>query len=94
MDPFIEIHRREIIALAKAEGLDNIRVFGSMARGDADEESDIDLLVSLGPDASGLAPIALEIALKKLLARDVDVVTEGCLHKTLRDRVLREAKPL
>ena len=94
MDPLIETHRREILALAKDEGLENVRVFGSMARGDADESSDIDLLVTLGPKASGLAPIGLEIEVRKLLGREVDVLTEGCLHHTVRDRVLREAKPL
>ena len=94
MDPLIEAHRSEIVALAEGEGLENVRVFGSMARGDADEKSDIDLLVTLGPGASGLAPIGLEIEVKKLLGREVDVLTEGCLHHTVRDRVLREAKPL
>ena len=94
MAPLIETHRGEIVALAKDKGLENVRVFGSMARGEADEKSDIDLLVTLGPDASGLAPIGLEIAVKKLLGREVDVLTEECLHHTIRDRVLRDAKPL
>ena len=94
MDPLIEAHRGEIVALAKGKGLENVRVFGSMARGDADEKSDIDLLVTLAPDTSGLAPIGLELEVRKLLGREVDVVTEGCLHDMLRDRVLREAKPL
>ena len=94
MDPLIETHRSEILALAKDEGLENVRVFGSMARGDADESSDIDLPMTLGLTASGLAPIGLEIEVKKRLGREVDVLTEGCLHHTVRDRVLREAKPL
>ena len=94
MDPLIEAYRSEIVALAKSKGLENVRVFGSMARGDAHDKSDVDLLVTLGTEASGLAPIALEIEVRKLLGRQVDVVTEGCLHDTLRERVLRDAKPL
>ena len=94
MDPLIEVHRSEIVAIAKREGLRDVRVFGSMARGDADETSDIDLLVTLPPNTSGLAIVGLEMEVKKLLGREVDVLTEGCLHDMFRDRVLQEAKPL
>ena len=95
MDPLIKTHRNEILALAEQEGLCNVRVFGSMARGDADETSDVDLLVSRGPEStSGLAIFGLEIEVQKLLGRRVDVLTEGCLHEMFRERVLREAIPL
>ena len=94
MDPLIEAHRSEILAMAERNGLRNVRVFGSMARGDADETSDVDLLVTLPPDTSGLALFGLEIDVEKLLGRPVDVLTEGCLHDMFRERVLREAKPL
>ena len=94
MDPLIEAHRGEIVALAERNGLRNVRVFGSMARGDADERSDVDLLVTLPPGTSGLALFGLEIDVEKLLRRPVDVLTEGCLYHMIRDRVLREARAL
>ena len=65
-----------------------------MARGDADDASDVDLLVSLPPDRTGLALGALLMDVQDLLRRRVDVVTERSLHPALRDRVLKEAQPL
>ena len=94
MDPLIETHRAEILAMAERNGLRDVRVFGSMARGDADETSDVDLLVTLPPGTSGLAIFGLEMEVEKLLGRPVEVLTEGCLYHMIRDRVLREAKPL
>ena len=94
MHPLIENNRTEILALADRHGIRNVRVFGSMARGDADDASDVDLLVSLPPDRTGLALGALLMDVQDLLHRRVEVVTEGGLHPALRDRVLREAQPL
>ena len=94
MHPLIEEHRAEILALAERHGVQNVRVFGSMARGDANDASDVDLLVSLPPERSGLALGALLMDVQKLLNRRVDVLTEPGLHPMLRDRVLREARPL
>ena len=94
MHPLIENNRSEILALAERHGVRNVRVFGSMARGDADDTSDVDLLVSLPPDKTGLALGALMMDVQDLLQRRVDVVTERGLHPALRDRVLREAQPL
>ena len=94
MHPLIENNRTEILALADRHGVRNVRVFGSMARGDADDASDVDLLVSLPPDRTGLALGALLMDVQDLLHRRVEVVTEGGLHPALRDRVLREAQPL
>ena len=94
MDPLIETHRTEILAMAERNGLRDVRVFGSMARGDSDETSDVDLLVTLPPGTSGLAIFGLEMEVEKLLGRPVEVLTEGCLYHMIRDRVLREAKPL
>ena len=65
-----------------------------MARGDADGESDVDLLVSLAPDGTGLALGALPADVQRLLDRRVEVLTEGALHPEIRDRVLKEAQPL
>ena len=94
MHPLIEAHRTEILALAERHGVVDVRVFGSMARGDADVGSDVDLLVSLMPEKTGLALGGLLMDVQDLLQRRVEVVTEGCLHPALRDRVLKEAEPL
>ena len=94
MHPLIETHRTRILALAKRHGLQDVRVFGSMARGDADDGSDVDLLVSLAPNKTGLALGALLVDLEELLDRRVEVLTEGGLHSEIRDQVLKEAQPL
>ena len=90
----IEQNRTRILALAERHGITNVRVFGAMARGDADEASDVDLLVSLMPGNTGLALGALLMDVQDLLKRRVDVVTEKSLHPALRERVLTEAQPL
>ena len=94
MHPLIENNRSKILALADRHGVRNVRVFGSMARGDADDTSDVDLLVSLPPDKTGLALGGLLMDVQDLLQRRVEVVTERGLHSDLRDRVLKEAQPL
>ena len=94
MHRLIENHRSEILALAERHGIRDVRVFGSMARGDADDASDVDLLVSLPPGKSGLALGGLLMDVQDLLERRVEVATEGGLHHALRDRVLEEAQPL
>ena len=94
MHPLIENRRTEILALAERHGVQDVRVFGSMARGDADDASDVDLLVSLPPGRTGLALGGLLMDVQHLLSRRVDVLTEGSLHPEIRDRVLREAQPL
>ena len=94
MHPLIEQHRAEILALAKRHGVRDVRVFGSMARGDANDASDVDLLVSLPPERTGLALGGLLMDLQDLLRRRVDVVTERSLHPAFRERVLDEAQAL
>lgn len=94
MHPLIEAHRSEILALAERHGLRNVRVFGSMARGDATDRSDVDLLVTLPPDRTGLALGGLLADVQNLLHRRVDVVTERGLHPALRGRILKEAQRL
>ena len=94
MHPLVESYRSEILALAERHDIRNVRVFGSMARGEADEKSDVDLLVTLPPDKTGLALGGLLMDVQDLLQRRVDLVTEGALHPALRDRVLKEAQPL
>ena len=69
----------------------DIRVFGSMSRGEANDNSDVDLLVTLAPGTSALALVGLLLDAQELLGRRVDVVTEPSLHPALRDRVLSDA---
>ena len=94
MHSMIEQNRARILALAERHGITNVRVFGAMARGDADDASDVDLLVSLPPEKTGLALGALLMDVQDLLQRRVEVVTEKSLHPGLRERVLTEAQPL
>ena len=94
MHPLIESHRQQLLDLARLHGVGNMRVFGSMARGDADEGSDVDLLVTLPAGTSGLALGGLLMDAQDLLGRQVDVVTEAALHPALRERVLASAVAL
>ena len=94
MHALMESHRAEIRALAQHHGFQEVRVFGSMARGDADERSDVDLLVTLPVGKTGLALGALLMDVQDLLGRRVHVVTENSLHPAFRNRVLNEAQIL
>ncbi len=86
--------RREILDLAAVHGARNVRVFGSVARGDADPSSDLDLLVDMEPGRSLFDIADLMLALRELLNRNVDIVTVSSLYWLLRRRILREARPL
>ena len=94
MHPLIETHREELLSIARRRGVTNVRVFGSMARGDAGDDSDVDLLVTLAPGATGLALGGLLSDAQELLGRRVDVVTEQGLHPAMRDQVLAQAVAL
>ena len=94
MHPLIETHRAGLLAIAQRYGLTDLRVFGSMARGDAGLESDVDLLVALPPGVTGLALGGLCADAQQLLGRRVDVLTEQALHPALRSRVLEGAVAL
>lgn len=94
MHPIIEAHRQELRSLADRYGMRSIKVFGSMAREDADDASDVDLLVETAPGTSGFVLGALLMDAQDILGRRVDVVTEKSLHPLLRDRILNEAQPL
>jgi len=96
MDLLAEIRRRrdEIIVLAAKHGASNVRVFGSVARGEADEKSDIDFLIDFDRNRSLLELGGLLMDLQDLLHRNVDVVPADALRERIRDRVLREAVPL
>jgi predicted nucleotidyltransferase len=86
--------RDEIIRLATTHGARNLRLFGSVARGEDRPDSDIDLLVDMDPERSLLDLVALGQDLEELLHRKVDVLTAVSVHPTLRDRILSEARPL
>ncbi len=89
---FFCLKRPEILQLAKQYGAKNLRIFGSVARGESNQNSDIDFLVDM--QSSLLARIALIQDLETLLGTKVDVVTETGVHKYLRTRILKEAIPL
>jgi len=90
----LQKYRTEILDLAMRHGARDVRVFGSLARGEGSEGSDLDLLVKLGEGRSLLDLVGLKQDLEDLLSRPVDVVTERALSPYLRERVLSEAVPL
>lgn len=90
----VEGKRAEIFRIAGQHGARNVRVFGSVARGEAGDESDLDFLVEMEPGRSLLDLAALRNDLMDLLGRKVDVVTEDSLYWLLRRKILREARPL
>lgn len=94
VDELIQPQRELIRRIAEKHGAFNVRVFGSVARGDAGPDSDVDLLIDAGPVTSAWFPGGLVADLEELLGRRVDVVTERALVPELRAYVLREAVPV
>jgi predicted nucleotidyltransferase len=90
----VEEHRDKILELAERHGASNVRIFGSLARGEGAESSDLDLLVTFDEKRSLLDLVGLKQELEDLLHLPVDVVTEPALSPYIRDRVLAEAMPL
>jgi predicted nucleotidyltransferase len=90
----LELNRTEVLRVAARHGARNVRVIGSVARGEARPDSDLDLLVDLDEGRSLLDHAALMLELGRLLGRKVDVATERGLRPRVRDRVLAEAIPL
>lgn len=86
--------REEINRIAAAHGARNLRVFGSVQRGEATSTSDLDLLVEMSAGRSLFDLVALGEELEEALGIEVDVVTEGSLSPYLRDRILAEAVAL
>jgi predicted nucleotidyltransferase len=86
--------REDILRLAGQWGARDVRVFGSVARGDASPSSDVDFLVEFEPGRSLLDHGGLVMDLQDLLGCEVDVVSEGGMRPRFRDRVLKEAVPL
>ena len=87
-------HRPAILRIARKHGARNIRIFGSVARKEADKDSDIDFLVDMEPGRSLFDLGGLLMDLQELLHCKVDVVTEKGLRERIRNSVLKEAIPL
>jgi predicted nucleotidyltransferase len=80
----------ELIEICRRNDVSKLSVFGSVARGEATPQSDVDLLVEFSKRKSLLAVVSLERQLSEVLGRKVDLITEAALSPYLRDRVLRE----
>lgn len=94
LDNLITIHRDDILAIAARYGAVNVRVFGSVARGEAGPDSDVDILVDLTRKWSLFDHIGLKQDLEDLLGRKVDVVVAADLRDIIREHALGEAVPL
>jgi hypothetical protein len=94
MTQSVEQQRDAILRIAAQHGARNVRVFGSAARNEATEESDVDLLVDLEPDRSLLDQVALKQDLEELLGCTVDLVVEGGISPYLEQQIRAEAVPL
>ncbi len=87
----VQSKREQILAAARRHGVTRVRVFGSSARGDAGPQSDVDLLVDVGPKPTAWFPGGLVAELEEILERRVQIITERGLDALIRDQVLREA---
>lgn len=94
LEELLKAKREEILRVCAKYGARNVRVFGSVVRGEADEQSDVDFLVELEPGRTLFDLGGLQYDLEQLLRCRVDVVTERGLKPRIRERVLREAVPL
>jgi uncharacterized protein len=90
----IKSRRNDILRVARTHGAQSVRIFGSVAKGNARPDSDLDLLVQLAPGYSLLDIVAIKQDLEDLLGCQVDVVTEAALSPYIREQVLREATAL
>ena len=86
--------RDNVIKIASKHGVTHIRIFGSAARGESREDSDIDFLIEVNGPTTPWFPGSLAADLEKLLGRHVDVIEPEAIRKPLRERILQEAVPL
>ena len=86
--------REQIKRVAQKYGASNIRVFGSVSRGEEGPKSDIDFLIDFEADRSLLDLVGLKLELEELLGYKVDLVTEKAMHRLIADQVIKEAVPL
>lgn len=94
IEKLVKDKRSEIMRVALKHGATNVRVFGSVARGESDEQSDVDLLVDMEQGRSLLDRAALVVELETLLNCKVDVATERVLKPAIKQRIIKEAIPL
>ena len=93
-DAILQDRRMDILQIAARHGARTVRIFGSVARGEAGPGSDVDVLVNLNPGRSLLDIVAIKQDLEDLLGRKVDVVTEAAISPYIREHVLEEAVEL
>ena len=91
IDKTLKEKRDQILAIARQHGARNVRVFGSLARGEGKRDSDLDVLLELEPGRSLLDIVAIKQDLEDLLNTKVDVVTETAVSPYIRDQILRQA---
>lgn len=94
---FLELktrHKNSILEIAKDRKIENVRVFGSVAKNSSHEKSDVDFLVHLKPEADLLDLSGFHLDLEELLHCKVDVVPDNSIHWSIREKVLKEAIPL
>ena len=91
---YLRKQRQRILDISAAHGARNVRVFGSVARGEAKTKSDVDFLVDMERGRSLLDLAGLVVDLQEFLGRKVDVTTPDSLHWFIHDQILEEAKPL
>jgi len=94
LDELRATKRDAILAIAARHGVTSIRVFGSFARGEARNDSDLDLLIEVEPARTPFFPGGFLADLEDELGRSVNVAEECALHKLIRNQVLKEAVPL
>jgi predicted nucleotidyltransferase len=87
----IKLKRNEILSIAQKHGAINLKIFGSVARGEDSVHSDIDLLVETLPKRSAFFPAGLMVELEEVLGCKVDIVTKEALHDCIRESILKEA---
>lgn len=87
-------YKDAILALAAEHHADNVRVFGSVVRNEADDDSDVDFLMHFGPEASYMDLAALDWKIAELIGRKADVVADRSLKEWYKEQILNEAKPL
>jgi predicted nucleotidyltransferase len=90
----IQQKKEEILAVARQYGIVNVRIFGSVARGDDNPQSDIDFLVDLEEGCTLFDLGGALVKLQDLLGRKVDIVTKNGLHWYLREKIMKEARSL
>jgi len=86
--------REEILRIAERHGATNVRIFGSVARGEAGPDSDVDLLIDEGPEVTSWFPGGLIVDLEELLGRRVDIVFADSIYPPMRRYIMRDARSL